>query len=62
MNRSIRTLMLIAIACFLVGCSDKPRNITGNASQAEIDNYNDLIKQAEDEMKGDGEVEDLKDE
>lgn len=65
MNHSIRPLMLfVALFCFLaVGCSsNEPTNITKNASQEEIDNYNKLIEQAEKEMEGDGDVGDLDDE
>lgn len=63
MNRSIRPIMLAMLFCFLiVGCSsDEPSNMVENASQEEIDNYNKLIEQAENEMQGDGEVEELED-
>ena len=51
--------MLIVLGGFLsLGCSSgETRNITGNASQAEIDNYNKLLEQADKEMEGDGEIE-----
>jgi hypothetical protein len=63
MNRSIRpTLLAILFSFVIIGCSsNEPRNITSDASQEEIDNYNELIEQAEKEMQGDGEVEDLED-
>lgn len=66
MNRSIRPIMLAILPllfCFLiVGCSsNETSNIVENASQEEIDNYNKLIEQAEKEMQGDGEVEELDD-
>ena len=55
MNHSIRILMLVMLACFLsVGCSKGTSNVTANASQEKIDEYNDLLKQAENEMKNDG--------
>lgn len=61
MNHSIRPLLLLSLFCFLiVGCSAEPSNVTGNASQEELDNYNKLIEQAEKEMQGDGEVDELK--
>ncbi|MGB7344047.1 MAG: hypothetical protein WBD20_07525 [Pirellulaceae bacterium] len=61
MNHSIRALMFVMLALFVVvGCSDGNGNVTENASQEELDNYNKLIEQAEKEMQGDGEVEDLK--
>ncbi|QEG00477.1 hypothetical protein Mal15_45470 [Stieleria maiorica] len=60
MNRFIRpTMVVVLLCCLITGCSDGPQNITQNASQEEIDNYNALIEQAEKEMQGDGEVEDL---
>ena len=59
MNNPTRLLMLIVLGGFLsLGCSSgETRNITGNASQAEIDNYNKLLEQADKEMEGDGEIE-----
>ena len=64
MNRSLQVLAFAVLLPILaVGCSSsEPQNITANASQEEIDNYNKLIEAAENEMKGDGEVEELKDE
>jgi len=64
MNPSIRFYVLSLLSCFLfAGCSSsEPQNVAETASQEEIDNYNALIEQAEQEMQGDGEVDDLTEE
>ena len=62
MKHIFRALLFAVMACFLTtGCSDgELQNVAGNASQEDLDNYNALLEQAEKEMEGDGEVEDLK--
>lgn len=63
MIRSIPALLLVTLFCFLtVGCGTAENgNVTQNASQQDIDDYNALIKQAEDEMSGDADMEKFKD-
>ena len=66
-NTMIRSKTL-AFSCCVLGCllilgcsTSEPTNVAGNASQAEIDNYNKLIQQAENDLSGDSEQKDFED-
>lgn len=63
MNRFIQTLAFATMLCSLtLGCSSGDNsNVTQNASQQEIDDYNALIEQAQKEMSGDGDMDKFKD-